>query len=268
MQQDFGTLYRKNHPVYLLADLSIRHRFLGHHNNNERGNYFCPNISNGNFQHLGPDFNTLINRRGKPDTILANRHALLHHHISEGNQTTSDHIPIIMKISTSPIVIPIPTTYDLNKANWDLYKQKINESIQSNPNPKLWDTNNLTANEIDEKLSFWINSINNATTVTVPEKRHKILPHPKRSDLLNLLIAGHNNIKHLLILYGPTPIYSAYIRNLQDNIKNENLNIHTKFWNNKIKKLARKYRDNDGGFWRDIRKLRGGGAPWEIFPHI
>ena len=52
----------------------------------------------------GPDFGTLASKRGKPDIILSNNHNMYNLAIQQGDLTTSDHLPIIVKISTKPII--------------------------------------------------------------------------------------------------------------------------------------------------------------------
>ncbi len=40
-----------------------------------------------------------------------------------GEITSSDHIPIILRLSTKPFMTETPLIYKTNKANWDLFKR-------------------------------------------------------------------------------------------------------------------------------------------------
>ena len=53
---------------------------------------------------LGPDFRTFIPRNGKPDMVFSNKNAFFNYVIIPGKLTSSDHLPVIIKLSTKPIV--------------------------------------------------------------------------------------------------------------------------------------------------------------------
>ena len=86
-------------------------------------------IQNRTIQHIGPDFPTFYTQtRGTaPDIILTNYRTYHNTHIRPGPLTTSDHIPIVLTISTSPILIPAPLRPDFKKANWEKNPQSRQE---------------------------------------------------------------------------------------------------------------------------------------------
>ena len=94
----------RNCPVYFLRDLNAHHRAFDYGNNDNKGNLLIQCINRGILKHKGPDFDTLTNSKGRPDIILTNRRGYLNMTITEGDITTSDRIPIIVKISTKPII--------------------------------------------------------------------------------------------------------------------------------------------------------------------
>ena len=63
-------------------------------------------------KHLGPDFPTLVGREGRPDAVFANRRAAFNIVIQPGLLTSSDHIPLYIKISTKPMMKETLTQYD------------------------------------------------------------------------------------------------------------------------------------------------------------
>lgn len=117
---DILRLLREQKPVYIMGDLNARHATLGRENNNNIGNSIAQLMS-----HLGPDFPTLIrnNTATSPDIVMSNRYGYPNIHITPRDITTSDHLPIIMEISTDPLSIPITPRADYKNANWDQFKQ-------------------------------------------------------------------------------------------------------------------------------------------------
>lgn len=99
-------IFRRNILVMFTGDLNARHTILGHQNNpNNTGEVLATFMRRGTIQHLGPDFKTFITARatGTPDVILTNQNMVHNMCIKQGPLTTSDHIPIIVTLSASPI---------------------------------------------------------------------------------------------------------------------------------------------------------------------
>ena len=130
--QDFMKVIRKNIPVYFIGDLNAKHRFIGHNVNNNVGLALNNLINQGLISHLGPDFNTFIGERGtgKPDIMITNQHAYLNYSINQGPITSSDHLPLIIKLATKPIRIEIKESYNFKKADWNKFKNKAIEKKQ------------------------------------------------------------------------------------------------------------------------------------------
>lgn len=63
-------------------------------------------INQGILLHLGPHFPDFINYGAatNPDKIFSNKHHYLNSISEPGNITTSDHIPIIFKLSSKPFI--------------------------------------------------------------------------------------------------------------------------------------------------------------------
>ena len=104
--EDLTRLMRKNKPVYMLADIDARHAFVGHGASNHMGRTLNDLIQRNIINYLGPDFNTRVGCQGisRPDIILMNRQGTMNYGISEGELTTSDHIPMIFTLSTTAII--------------------------------------------------------------------------------------------------------------------------------------------------------------------
>ena len=125
--EDILKILRRNEPAYILADLNARHRFVGHNQNNDASNIINNMIARNMAEYVGPDFNTRVGHAGitRPNIILKNRAAFFNYLIREGELTTSYHIPILFKISTTAMIKELMPRRQLKKANWELIKHKI-----------------------------------------------------------------------------------------------------------------------------------------------
>ena len=73
--QDVNKFARKRYPAYLIGDLNARHHLIKHNDTNAKGRALYREINRNNIRHLGPDFDTLAYKAGRPDIILGNRNA-------------------------------------------------------------------------------------------------------------------------------------------------------------------------------------------------
>lgn len=130
---DFTRIFRRNIPVYMLADLNANHPLLGYRTTNTKGRQIEYLIQNRTIRHIGPQFPTYIARNitSTPDIILSNNQTYHNMHITQGPLTTSDHIPIIFELSVNPILIPSPLRPKFKQANWDSFKEEIKENSET-----------------------------------------------------------------------------------------------------------------------------------------
>ena len=132
LPETINKIFRRNCPTYFLGDLNARHKNLGHSTNNLAGRMINDFMSLGTINWIGPDFKTVINPlgSGKPDIILTNNACFHHTSCTPGPITTSDHIPIIFEISSSPQLKPSTPKFIVNNANWEQFKARLsNEPI-------------------------------------------------------------------------------------------------------------------------------------------
>jgi len=112
-------------------------------------------MADGRLNHLGPDFPTLIrhNSATSPDIVLSNRY--LNTRITRGNLTTSNHIPIILDLSTNPILIAATPRPDYKNAKWERYKEFLEEKPMQNLEGK-------PTTDIDQETDRWFQDIRDA----------------------------------------------------------------------------------------------------------
>lgn len=123
--QDFLRLINSNKPTHKIGEFNVRHRILGHNNN--VGNGLHTLINSGKILHLGPNFKTFLGHKSMttPHRVFYNNFVSMNYHLKQGLLTSSDHTPIIMTSSTSPIQVPINKKFHMSKANWDGFKKDV-----------------------------------------------------------------------------------------------------------------------------------------------
>ena len=256
--EDLLTLFRMKDPVYFLADINARHRFIGHNDNNNIGKIIDSMITKNMVSYLGPEFNTRIAGNGisRPDIILRNMKGFYNYSIREGEVTTSDHLPIIFKIATTAIIKECPPRRQYKRTDWTRTKEKINQDME-----ELNITRNLSNNPrnvdkeiIDQEIKKWTESIIQRVNEETPVKKMIYVPHPKESDLLKLLQEIYNQIKN-------KDVYSQedrrMLQRVQEEIKTENIRIFEENWEDLIKKIDL-HKNDPKIFWENIRRLMGG----------
>ena len=126
--------------------MNAHHPTLGYKYTDNKGKIIQELIDRNIAKHLGPDCPTLIGRNGKPDIVLSNRHNFLNMVIEAGSITSSDHPPLIIKISTKPIIKEKQSSLNHKKADWEKFQKTIKENIT------LTNMNNKTKADIDHEL--------------------------------------------------------------------------------------------------------------------
>ena len=211
--------------------------------------------------HLGPDFNTMVNRdaqNAKPDIILTNRRFIMNIEIKQGMITSSDHFPIVTKISTRPIIKEFKPVLVFRKANWSRFKEKIKEEIiVTNDMVNLTEDrrNKIDKNKIDEAIGKWMLSVTNGVKGSIPERKIIYHPHPKDSDFLKLLEQMYINLRENQYQTNIRE-YRHRIQWIQQQIIEENIKINNEYWQRKIVELNEIYKDQ-AIFWKKLKKMQG-----------
>lgn len=252
MFPDFYKLLNIPEPMYLLADLNGRHTSLGHTNTNTMGRNIMKLITTFGAQHIGPNFPTFIGHGAltNPDIIITNGKTYHNTHATQGPLTSSDHLPIIFTVSTTPIVIPCPKHLNTNKANWELYKHTINSEL-----PTL-NLEGKSTEDIETAVDTWYKAVEKAQKKAIPTTKHRTLPHPARSRDITDAQLRFTNILRYAGSHGWTYDLYQQSRTLQRTLQEKCKEEHNKHWENTVKGLAEKYRDPKA-FWQGLKRLQG-----------
>lgn len=244
-------IFRRQEPVIFAGDLNARHYVFNNNNNNRAGEILNNLIRTGSTIHIGPEFKTYVTPRacGTPDIVLTNNKFTHNIQISPGPLTTSDHLPILMKISASPIQIPIAPRYDFNKANWDNFERELLTFTMP-------DLNNRPTTDIDIQLERWFTAISKAMDNNIPIIRYRTLPHTRITEEIKLLQRTFSNIHEKAREQGWTPLLRNTAKVLQNNIRQTMKENQDKLWEDLLRNTDREYR-NPEVFWKQIKRLMG-----------
>lgn len=248
---DFLTLFRRNIPVYFLGDLNANHPTLGYQHSNTKGRQINRLIQNGAIQHIGPDFPTFYThgRGTTPDIILSNHRVYHNIHTEQGPLSTSDHIPIILTISASPILVPSPPKPNYSKADWVKFQNLVESNLHDN------NLNNEIIEKIDDAVENWHHAIKCATQV-IPLTWYKTLPSPRHSDTTKLLLVLFSNLTTHSEEHGWDFEHYRYYRNLQGILQEALIRENNDHWIKFIKEVSNTYK-NPRIFWEKIKIILG-----------
>ena len=252
---DMRRIFQKQMAVYLSGELNGRHRTFGYSTENETGKQIVNLLRRDVCKHLGPDFNTLINPgiKGRPDIVLGNRYANLYMTMYEGNLTTSDHVPVIMEVSTKPIMTQITPRWNLKRTDWDNFKTILsNQMIEQER--KLNNTRVINKEIIDEELEYWVKAITTSVDQTTPKRAYKITPNIKETDTLRRVENQYINLRFTTNYWTRQQIED--IKTLQRIILNKTKQVNESHWNTTIENLQEIYNDS-AKFWNKVRILKG-----------
>ena len=251
---EIENILQKNTPVYFAGDINANIPALGYAAYNNNGRVIKRLIERDKIKLMGPDFRTLIHIRGKPDMVFSNKLAFLNYAILQGKLTSSDHLPVIIKLSTKPIVKEGQTRYKYKTANWELFKEKIEEKTEAeNINNNLSDRQDIDAATIENNLNKWMSIITETRDKIIPKAKLNYFIHSRDSDYLKLLENTYKNILN-------KPFWSRndldVIKEMQRRILEENLRLSKEAWENKVDWLNEVCKDS-AKFWGNIKKLIG-----------
>ena len=169
--QDLNWLARHRTPAYLLADLNAHHRTFDHMNNARGRDLHNIWLRNGYLRLLGPPEGTFRTQRGRlsmPDLVLSNRSCYHYHRTENLESNLSDHSPIKLTISCSPIKIPCPPFENVNLANWPLFLTYIKNTVVP------FNLNHQPIDTINQKIQFLSQKIFEAKELAIPISNHKL----------------------------------------------------------------------------------------------
>ena len=249
---DIHKLSTNNTPTYLIGDLNAKHRILGDSRNNTVGKGIVRLINEGKLEHLGPNFPTLIRQTGAttPDIILGNRKTYHYMNTKVGPATTSDHLPIIITLSTKPIQMPCNPRYNYKEANWEQYKEKVSNKLQEERNIE-----EATLEEIDEELDRWYTAVEEGMESAIPKTTRTSNHRRYNSQELTNIQQEFKALWRQGTGTGWTNVIYARYKQLRTRIQEECKRLKTEQWNKTLQEININLHDPKI-FWERINQIR------------
>ena len=260
--RDFYRLHSLPHPCYLLGDLNASHRVFGYRNANAVGRQLVEAMGRGEWHHKGPWFKTWLGHHGAttPDIVLANKAATWNSDttpgppaaidLTPGKSNGSDHVPVMLTLSTEPLVIPSAPRFCYKQANWEGYKANLARTLQ----PITLDGQPTTA--IEEAVEAFYKAVWVAKKENIPMTTRRVKPHPKRSNLLSCLERQLENLRREERVSGWSREKYAEKMRITRDILQENKRLHREHWAQLLEGIAESHGDQKQ-FWGKVKRLRG-----------
>lgn len=244
-------IFRRQCPTYFIGDLNARHKNFGQRDNNTAGNMLNDFINNGTIIRPDPEFQTYVTPRASstPDIVLKNQRCFHHTRCYPGPLTSSDHIPTIYEISSSPTLLPSLPKYQYNKANWDNFK----ESLHHHP---LINLENQPSETINTATEAWFTQVTSAMNEAIPKSTGTITPHPLVTPDIQSLQDSYMQLLQQADTRNWTPHHRRLLKALQMNLQNKYRTIRQQQWEEKILEVDASHKEPTK-FWKSVKKLLG-----------
>lgn len=244
---DYYRLMGMQLPVYMLGDLNGRSSTLGYRDTNTVGRQIDILIDRGHVRHLGPHFPTFITNRCSttPDIILGNSHIYHNIHMEAGPPTTSDHIPIIFTINSSPIQIPTKERFSYKRANWEAYREHFREQ-----NIGIIDN----VGELDWETGEWTREIIEGANLHIPKVRYRTIPGAKSNRDIDRIKGLYREIHRIIRVKGSNRARKGMLDRCRNLLGEEYRKQHRENWDKLIDKVGQQ---NPEEFWQSIGRIYG-----------
>ncbi len=248
---DMYRLLNSNIPTLVLGDFNSSHTRLGNRTNNIVAKSIINLKEQGNLIHLGSQFPTYIshNTATNPDKVFSNKHNYLSTLIELGDITTSDHIPVILTVSTTPIYIKAKESFQYTKGNWEKFKGILNDKLT------VKNLDNCTTYDFDQKFTNWINTFKHAMDESIPKCTHKpkyqIITTPVRE-----LERDYNILRNTATTHGWAHITYREHTRIRHELRELCKEAYKSNWEKNINNIIQISKDTKT-FWNKIKLLRG-----------
>ena len=253
---DFNVLFNHNTiPIFLAGDLNANHTALLHTHNNEHGRQLVAQMNTLRLHFIGPDFDTFYGPRGnkgRPDIFIGNRATLPYHsHVVPGEHKGSDHIPMIITISTNPILHPERPQFMYSRANWEGFQANLNNAHLD----EFCQVQGREEHDIDLYWLMILNTIVDEMKKNIPQTSYKIRASFRPSmRTQRLLICLRNRFEQNKQRIQQVQWDLNILRNhVLESFKRD----RAEYWTNLVRKAEGLRTNNPQAFWDDIRKLKG-----------
>uniref|UniRef100_A0A0P4W031 Endonuclease/exonuclease/phosphatase domain-containing protein n=1 Tax=Scylla olivacea TaxID=85551 RepID=A0A0P4W031_SCYOL len=250
---DFMRLIRRQTPMLFAGDLNARHQTLGYGTTNQVGRDLTDYFRRQTARHIGPNFPTYYGPLSStsPDIVFSNQTFHYAHSLSPGPLTSSDHIPIIIDISTFPILTPTPLSYSFHRVDWDSFQE--DESLDMTD---ATDISRASLEEIDTSLADWMTKVKDTADRHIPKTQYRLEPAPRPTRQTQMTRIQFNALRQRAQLHGWTnDDYRRYVR-LRLTLHELRRDEARRHWGQTLEGLASRCKE-PRRFWAQVKRLSG-----------
>ena len=138
-------------------------------------------INQGVATHMGPDIRMWIGPRGigTPDIVLGNQNMHMNSSITQGPLTSSDHIPMIIRLSTKAITISKRPTLSYQKVNWENFQRAVEPNMTRSTPQVLPEV--INKDYIGQEIDQCYNEVEDALQKEIQVSNRNTIPHSRTS---------------------------------------------------------------------------------------
>ena len=247
---DYYKLLNVNRQSLLIADLNARHPAFQHRDSNMTGRQLNDLLLLTDSHHIGPYFPTFLkpNSATSPDIIVTNKYLTINTHSRPGPMTASDHLPIVLTVSTDPILIPIKPRPSYKQADWDGYSHTLS-------NHPTIDLQNKTLLDIDNAIETVTKQIQDASKQFIPTVHYRPIPYPRQNDDIRRLTIEHDALYNHTIQYGHNVHIYHRLLTIRQLLRDKMTELYKNSWDETIHNLDVTRETKD--FWKTVARLQG-----------
>ncbi len=114
----------------------------------------------------------------------------------QGELTSSDHLPIIFKLSTTRFITEQIKVYQTHEADWELFKYKLDSQVS------VTNYDNMSVEQLENAAFNWLKAVQNAMDTAIFESCHKFTYQLKTTCEIRNLETQFNNVKEFSYIFG------------------------------------------------------------------
>lgn len=151
-------------------------------------------MNTGIVNRIETSFKTYIGPTGAGtlDIMLANHNIIFNYRVTAGDVTTSDHIPIISELNSSPILIPTLPKFSLANANWQQFREDLSGFVSI-------DLDGCHNSQINRVLLNMMKEITTAMNHHIPKRHYHPINYTEPSILLTSLRQRYKRLEQTLV---------------------------------------------------------------------
>ena len=135
-------------------------------------------------------------------------------------------------MSTKPIFVKTKESYQYKRADWDKFKQILDEKIT------VKNLNNFNLHQIEEEMSNWLNTVKDAMNQTIPKTTHKPFYQIKSTPQIRQLERDYSTLRANAEVNGWTHERYRLHTHIRHQLRELCMEAFNKNWEDNIKIVA------------------------------